>query len=568
MQLSQHKKTWIIDLLFLAIGIALFFSFFLGSIPLGVPDEARYAEIPREMLVLHDYITPHLNFVKYFEKPALFYWLQAGSIKVFGLSEWAIRLPNALMALLGCLIIYAASRILFDRRTGLLASIILATNILYFGMAHIVTLDMTFSVLVSASLLSFLIASQIENNKRWFCYSGYIFAALAMLTKGLVGIIFPGFIIFAWLLVLNQWRLLKEYYLPSGIILFLIIALPWHILVQLKNPEFFHFYFIDQHFLRYLTNSAGRHKPFWFFIPVLIGGFLPWVTFLMQAVNFHFPKTTLSIKQRQVYTFLLLWPSLIFIFFSCSNSKLVTYLLPIFPALAILVAHYLSATWQECKHQRGIKYGYIALPILIGLLGIAVTIAMAKNVLQLDTQQIIPYFLGIIFVWLGGTLFAVKNLFHNQPKKAFSYLAGSTAVALVLILSQHAAINLGSIKPFAQTLKPILKPNDVIACYEVYYQDLPYYLQRKVTVVDWRGELDFGMQHQDSSTWMINSQQFWQQWQTTKRIYVVMELANYKTLQTAASHPLYLIAQTADDVLLTNQPLPTPAYNAHENRAQ
>ena len=569
MRIFKQNNTWLIDLCLLTLLIALFFSFFLGSIPLGVPDEGRYAEIPREMLALHDYLTPHLNGVKYFEKPVFFYWLQVGAIKLLGFSEWSVRLPNALLALFGCLITYTASRILFDRRTGWLASIILATNVLYFGMAHIITLDMTFSVLLSASLLSFLIATQANaNHKRGFCYSGYLFAALATLTKGLVGFIFPGLIIFVWLLALNQWRLLKEFYLPSGALIFLIITAPWHILVQLQNPEFFHFYFIDQHFLRYFTKEAGRYKPAWFFIPVLIGGFLPWITLLPQAVWQHFPKKSLAAKQRQIYAFLLLWPSLIFIFFSLSDSKLIPYLLPIFPALAILVGHYLASHWENASRLRGLKYAYISMPILVGLIG---AIAIMGSVTTLFKQHLLattPYFSLLTFIWLGGTLLALRSFQQNKPTATFSWIVGSTALALIIILSQRAAINLGSVKPLAQMVKPLLKADTEIACYENYYQDLPYYLQRQVTVVDWRGELSFGMQHQATQRWMIQGQQFWQTWQSDKRVFVLMHLKAYQKLQKNNAYRFYEIARTANDILLTNHPLPASAYNVRENRAQ
>ncbi len=553
-------KTWLIDLCLITLLMILLLSWFLGSIPLGVPDEARYAEIPREMIALHDYITPHLNNIKYFEKPVLFYWLQAGAIKLFGLSEGAIRLTNALFGLFGCLMVYSAGRLLFDRRTGWLASLILATSVLYFGMAHIVTLDMTFSVLLSTSLLSFLIASQASTGKRWFCYSGYIFAALATLTKGLAGIIFPGFIIFVWLLLLNQWRLLKVFNLPTGIIIFLIIALPWHILVQLQNPEFFHFYFIEQHFLRYLTHDAGRYQPIWFFIPVLIGGFLPWITLLPQALRHHWPRKDLKINQRQIYSFLLLWPALIFIFFSFSDSKLVTYLLPIFPALALLTGHYIADAWQTQSTTRGLKYGFIAMPVLIGLLGMGGIIAIKTIVFTLNAAQLLPYLIEVGVIWTGGAALGGSLICNKHFKQGFSCVAGSTALALIILLSQHNMINLGSIKPLAQKLKPYLTADTSIACYQNYYQDLPYYLERRIMIVDVRGELDFGMRHQNMRGWAMQPAQFWQQWQSGKRLFVVMQLNTFADLKRTTTYPFYSIAKTATDILLTNQPLPS-AYN-------
>ena len=219
-QAKSNKGSWCFDLILLAVGIGLIFSLFLGTRPLSVPDEGRYAEIPREMLVVDDFVTPHLNGIKYFEKPPLFYWLQAGAIKVLNpwitqaeyalnrsktnhyfaapISEWTVRLPNAIVALLGCLLVYAAGRALFERRAGLLSAVILASSLLYFALARMVTLDMTLSVCLSGSLLAFLVASSQSPSlkRRFLFYSAYMLAGLAQYSlKGLIGIIFPTIVL-------------------------------------------------------------------------------------------------------------------------------------------------------------------------------------------------------------------------------------------------------------------------------------------------------------------------------------------------------------------------------------
>jgi 4-amino-4-deoxy-L-arabinose transferase-like glycosyltransferase len=487
--ISEKTQSWLMDFILLTLGIILLYGLFLGSYPLSVPDEARYAEIPREMLANHNFITPYLNGVKYFEKPALFYWLQAGALQLFGLQEWATRLVNVSMALLGCLLTYSGGRLLFDRRSGLLASIILATSALYFGMAHIITLDMTFSVLLSACLLFFLLAVKNPGEKppRIFCYSAYVMAALAMLTKGLAGIVLPGVVIGAWILLLNEWRLLKNIYLPSGMLIFLTLVLPWHFLVQQQNPEFFHFYFIEQHFLRYLTTYAKRYQPVWFFVPILLAGLLPWTAFLPQAIKYHWPLHWATRQQQRIGLFLLLWAALIFLFFSFSDSKLIPYILPLFPPLALLVGHYLSAGWQ------------------------------------------------------GG--------------RQFSFIASGAIIFYLILASQYHRIDMGSIKPLAQIVKPLLKPGSEIACYKKYYQDLPYYLRQQVTVVDWSGELAFGMQHQDTSAWMIDSKKFWRQWQSDKLVFMIIDQKKYQGLQRTTHYSFQVLAKTKKDLLVTNHAL-------------
>lgn len=287
--MRHTHKTWLTDILLLCLLIGGLFSFMLGSRPLNVPDEARYSEIPREMLASHDFVTPHINGVKYFEKPPLIYWLQAASLKTFGLNEWSIRGTDALLALLGCLGTYFAARKLYDRKTGLFAAITLSTSLLYFVLARVITLDMSVSVFISFALFSFILR---------YYYWVYIFAALAVLAKGLIGIIFPGSIILLWLIYTGHWKILRECKLISGTLIFLAITLPWHILVQIKNPEFFNYYFITQQFSRYLTMSAGRYEPIWYFVPMLLLGLFPWTGFLWGA------KQVFNKKRSQRFIFI------------------------------------------------------------------------------------------------------------------------------------------------------------------------------------------------------------------------------------------------------------------------
>lgn len=554
------------------MGIALAFSVFLGTRPLSVPDEGRYAEIPREMLILHDFVTPHLNGIKYFEKPPLFYWLQAGAIKVFNprivqveralnkskrneylapISEWTVRLPNAIVALLGCLIVYASGRILFERRAGLLSSIILASSLLYFALARMVTLDMTLSVCLSGSLLAFLVATNQSSSlgRRFLFYSAYLFAGLAVLTKGLVGIVFPTMIIGLWILLSNQWRLLKQCYLLSGILLFLLIVLPWHILVQARNPEFFQFYFIDQQFLRYSTLIAQRYQPDWFFIPIFIAGFLPWICFLPQAIVSHFPRSWQQFREKNNYIFLLLWVGIIFIFFSFSHSKLIPYILPIFPALALLTGHYLSTYWQR---NSDIKWGYIAVPLVWLGLGTIGILYIANDASILLSQTAILFLITGYSVFLLNSIMASCFIMRKKSKIAFATLAIGSVISFLIVSMSIPKLDTRSIKPLVVVLQPLLKPGDKIVAYYDYYQDLPFYLNQRVFAVNVGGELTFGMQHQDTHAWMLKDANFWPIWNSRGQVYMVTNKEIYQQFKQSKKPGIYLLAQTDQDVLLSN----------------
>lgn len=573
-QAKPSKGSWSFDLILLTAGIALVFSLFLGTRPLSVPDEGRYAEIPREMLVLHDFVTPHLNEIKYFEKPPLFYWLQAGAIKALNpliiktenivtkpkenhylapISEWTVRLPNAIIAVLGCLLVYAAGRILFERRAGLLSAIILASSLLYFALARMVTLDMTLSMCLSGSLLAFLVASNQSPGlgRRFLFYSAYIFAGLAVLTKGLIGIIFPIMIIGLWILLLNQWRLLKECYLPSGIFLFLLIVLPWHVLVQVRNPEFFQFYFLDQQILRYSTLIAQRYQPDWFFIPIFIAGFLPWVCFFPQAIMSHFPRNLQQFKEKKNYIFILLWIGIIFLFFSFSHSKLIPYILPIFPGLALLTGHYLSIYWQQFN---AIKWGYIAVPLVWLGLGV-VGILCLVNDPSITLSQIAKNFLITGYgVFLLNSIMVSCFIMYKKSKMAFITLAIGSVLSFLIVSISIPQLDTRSIKPLVTILKPLLKPKTKVFAYDDYYQDLPFYLNQRVFAVNVSGELSFGMQHQNTHAWMLNDANFWPIWNNREQVYMITNKEIYQRFKQSKTPAIFLLAQTEQDVLLSNHP--------------
>ncbi|MCZ6913122.1 MAG: glycosyltransferase family 39 protein [Rickettsia endosymbiont of Ixodes persulcatus] len=572
----QYKQgAWSFDLLVLTVLISLLFGLFLGSRPLSTPDEARYSEIPREMLARHDFVTPHLNGIKYFEKPPLVYWIQVASIKLFhpslgtavnpakaskldkafstkSISEWVVRIPNALLALLGCLFLYAAGRLLFDRKTGILSAVILATSFLYFALARMVTLDMSLSVFLSSSLLAFLVAVNSPRGlkRRYLCYAAYSFSALAVLTKGLVGIVFPVMIVGLWILLTHQWRLLKQIYLPTGILLFLLIVLPWHVLVQLRNSEFFQFYFIDQQFLRYSTLIAQRYKPDWFFIPILFAGFLPWVVFLFQAIAVNFPKTRQQIREKSNHVFLFLWIGIIFSFFSLSHSKLIPYILPIFPAIALLTGNYLST--QESR--LGIKWGVALLPFIWLALGGLVILWRVVDPLADLPKAGIPFLIGGYSVFLLGSLVTAFFYWQHRLKNAFVSLAMGSAISFIIVSTGIPHVDTRSVKPLAKTLKLLLRPQDKVFSYNNYYQDLPFYLNQCVMTVNVAGELSFGMQHQDTKSWMFSAARFWPLWYSQQRIFMVTDKVLYQSLK-KNKKSIYFIDSTLHDVLLSNHPV-------------
>lgn len=582
--IKSPSSYWWRDIFTLVLVFSILYGLFLGSRPLMAPDEGRYAEIPREMVVNENYITPHLNGIKYFEKPPLFYWIEREAIQLFDTSEWALRVAPLLIGVLGLLMVYFSTRTFFGRRTGLLASYLLGGSLLYFTMAHFISPDLTLTVLLSGSLLAFMLGihAPYGHSRTRYMWAMYALAALATLTKGLIGFVFPGAIIFVWLCVMNNWRDLKTYCLPSGLLLFLLIALPWHILVQLKNPEFFQFYVVDQHVMRYLTDYAQREQPIWFF-PVFVAlGFFPGTLYLLfsllpckksshssyQTILNNAPSTKsqeiirecakkknwrmmwANRQQHKEMIFLILWALVILLFFTFSHSLLISYVLPMLPPLAIITAYQLDKIW-DYKHPRVMNFCFTAFL----LIGVATSIIGALLVPPVDFMGISHIFWYISLALLAAAVIVAAVIYWLRGFKAgFITLFIGLSACMISINLSYATIDQRSVKPLAKALMPLLQPNTEVAIFRNYFQDLPVYIKRRVMLVNFQGELAFGMEHADTSAWVIaDENSFWKRWEGLPRMFMVMSLQDYNDFK--AAHPtLYPVAQTPQNILVTNQP--------------
>lgn len=567
MDLSHHERiydqdprnrtglSWT-DILLIAALAGVLFSFMLGNRALSVPDEARYSEIPREMVATGDYLTPRLNGVKYFEKPVLFYWLQAISIRLFGLDEFTLRLWPALFALFGCLAVALAGARLFGRLSGLLAAAVLATSPLYFALGHAIILDMPVTVLLTIALLSFLIGvhEPLGVRQRLYFWSFYTFSALAVLTKGLIGILIPGMVIGAWMLLMQEWRMLRTMYLPSGAALFLLIAAPWHILVGRANPEFFHFYFVQEHVLRYLTTMHGRYQPAWFFIPVVLLGLFPWSAFLVQAIRHNLPSTWKERYEQRDAVFLMLWAGIAFLFFSASGSKLVPYILPIFPPVALLIGRYYAAGWE--RQDAAAPNAHPGYRVLL-IAAVVLSAALLRSSFFLPASVRIEELLGgwriaMALTLLLGAIAPWALASSQKNRHAFIVLAVVSAILLTEVNAAAPRVETKSVKDLSVALKTLLKPEDEVAVFQNYYQDLPVYLGRRVTVVDWKGELDFGRTVEDTGQWMIDSGKFWERWNGPATMYMVTDIKTYETLLKDHRQTLFPVAQDGKNIIVSS----------------
>jgi 4-amino-4-deoxy-L-arabinose transferase-like glycosyltransferase len=327
------------QLLAVVVVAACLFFIGLGRLPLMEPDEGRNAEVAREMLSLDDWITPHYDTLPYLDKPAVFFWLVAGSFRVLGLSETAARLPSALAALGTVLLTWLLGRRMFGERSAWLAGIIFATSPLVVVFARVVIFDMTLAFLVTLTLTAFWFSSTAGRPRRDLDCLMFAAAGLATITKGPVGFILPLLTVLVYAALQRSWGAMRRLAWPPGLLLFLAVALPWFITVSLRNPGFPRYAFWDESVLRFTTAHAHRGGGVLYYVPVFLVGFLPWsFPLLFASVNRIRGWKRLREPAAAPQAFLLAWASITFVFFSISHSKLPAYFLPAMPALALLLA--------------------------------------------------------------------------------------------------------------------------------------------------------------------------------------------------------------------------------------
>lgn len=326
-----------------AIAACLFF-IGLGRLPLLEPDEGRNAEVAREMLALHDWITPHYDTLPYLDKPAVFFWLVAGSFRLLGLSEMAARLPSALAALGTVLLTWLLGRRMFDERCAWLAGVIFATSPLVMVFARVVIFDMPLTFLVTLTLTAFWLSRAADRPRRDLDCLMFAAAGLATITKGPVGFILPLLTILVYAALQRKFSEMRRLAWPPGILLFLAVSLPWFIAVSVRNPDFPRYAFWNESLLRFTTGHAHRGGSFFYYVPVFLAGFLPWsFPLLFAGINHIRGWKRLREPCAAPRAFLLAWALVTFVFFSISQSKLPAYFLPAIPALALL----LSEIWSR-----------------------------------------------------------------------------------------------------------------------------------------------------------------------------------------------------------------------------
>lgn len=522
-------------------------------------DEGRYAEIAREMLASGDWITTRYNGLLYFEKPPLQIWMTALAFKFFGIGEWQARLWVATVGAAGVLVTWLAARRWFGVRAGWLSALVLLAAPGWNLAAHFNSLDMGVSGALAFVLAGVLMAQHpaaTPAERRNWMLAAWAAMAVAVLTKGLIGIALPGLVLVVYSLVARDLALWKRLHIVPGALLFLAIAAPWFVLVSQRNPAFLQFFFVHEHFQRFLTTTHHRTGPPWYFVPILLGGFLPWLGLGWRMVTQKGAERREAVGALRPRLLLATWAVTIFVFFSLSSSKLPGYVLPVFPALAVLAALAL-----ERIDLRAWKRSLIGAAAFLALLfGAAVLMNSPWDDAAGKAQfsAYVPWLLAACGVGLAGVALAwfasVRRLGLGIAVYALAMFVAATVLLRGHEVFGRASSGFDLVAPIEAAMAGRALP---IYAVRLLDHTLPFYLRRTTVMVEAPDELEFGV-GQEPAKWLPTVAAFEARWRSGTPALALMARDTHANLR-AANLPMVTIAEDARRVVVANFEAPPAA---------
>ena len=465
--------------LYLSFLALLLFLTGLGSRDFWAPVEPRYAEIARVMFTKGEWLVPTINGDLYTDKPILYFWLVLLASKLVGsVNEWTVRLPAALSGVGFVLTTYVIGRDFFNPRTGFIAAAVVATSFRVIWEARWAHVDMIFGLFFVLSIY-FVARSLLRQGRPNEILWAYFFMALATLAKGLIGVVLPALLLVSFMVVRRDWRLLTDAKLPLGIAIFLLVVAPWFYLVtRATGGKWLTDFLYIHHFQRY-TAGAGHRQPFYYYFTTLPVDFLPWTIFAISALSAY--RLDRSIKDRPASLFLVLWFSVVFLFFTLSDTKRDLYLLPLLPTLALSVAKYLDnladGRLPPSILYRGITQLFFGLFAVVGL-----AMPIAAWFVRQDALWIS---LPAALVMAVGGISAAFYVRQRQPLKvvtATTLMMTFTVVCASMWILPYLE-QFKSRRPFSLTINQIVQPSAPLYIYADTMNDFNYYTGREIIPV-------------------------------------------------------------------------------------
>ena len=549
---ATRPPVWVLLLL---VAVALVWFGTLEARHLLRSDEGRYAEIAREMAATGDWVTIRYQGLKYFEKPPLHLWLTALAYELFGVGDWQSRLWVASSGALGVVLTALAAQRWFGG--GLLAAFVLIAAPTWNIGSHFNSLDMGVSAALAGVLAALLLAQHPANTgkvRRNWMWAAWAAMGLGVLTKGLIGIVLPGLALVAYTLLARDWALWRRLCLVSGSAVFLAITAPWFLLVSQRNPEFGQFFFIHEHWERYTSGVHQRGAPAWYFVPQLMAGFAPWLG-LLPGMGRALRAESKAHREPafRPLLFCAVWALAIFAFFSASGSKLPGYILPVFPALAVLGAAALQGLDDRAWRRQLLVMLAVASALLLASPLVGRTGA-GEAVLR-DYGRWLSAGCALAGAALLGALWLLQRRGLRLP--SFVLAACGCFGATTLGLLGHETLGRpASGADLLPAIQAVLRPDMPVYSVKLLDHTLPYYLRRTVVMVEEADELAFGTR-QEPQKWLPSVAAFSRAWTAGPPALAMMSPTTFAGLQ-AQGLPMTPVAQDERRVVVANFPKPQP----------
>jgi 4-amino-4-deoxy-L-arabinose transferase-like glycosyltransferase len=554
---------------------------YVGSagIPALLDDaDSLFAEVAREMNARHDWITPYANTIRFLEKPPIFYWLMSISYAVFGsATAFTARLPTALAVTALVFVTYRIGTLVFGQRAGFFSGLALAMSAGTFLFTRIVLPEPILTVWLALFVYSFLLWERAERKAVPLLWM-YVCASLAVLTKGLIGAVFPAAIVLMTLLLTRTLNDVRRLISGKGILVFLLIATPWHVLAGLRNPGFFWFYFINEHVLRFV---GGRYPmdygtvplaPFWLLHVVWL---FPWSIYLVGLCRPARFREALAEHGRGLML-LVVWAVTIVLFFSLGTSRLEYYTVPAFPALALLAGMECDDCWARGRRGPGVVLAIAggAIGIVLILIAASVTAGATGAFLALkDNPQMYVFYLGHLFDLTPESLLALRvplllaglslgialPLHHRlvQPEAKGAVLAAGMALFFVAadVAFLIFAPRLTS-RPLAEEIARRSAEAPVVIDGEFEEgSSIAFYTRRPVLIHNGRSSnLEYGSYYPDAPALFIDGAQLKRLWDEPARLFLLTFASKQARLQAMIPHSRYVLATYGDKLLISNFP--------------
>jgi 4-amino-4-deoxy-L-arabinose transferase-like glycosyltransferase len=528
------------------------------------PDEGRYGEIAREMAASGDWVTPRLNGLKYFEKPPFQYWVTAAAYRAFGVHAWAARLWPTLAGLLAVIAIGCAGFALGGAALGAFAGLALAGTVMHAMLSQAATLDSGLSFFLALAFSGFVIAQRPAASPgacRAWMWVAWAALAGATLSKGPIGVVLPGGALVAYTAITRDYALWRRLHPVSGLALYLALTAPWFIAVSHANDEFAHFFFVHEHFQRFLTDQHGRAGPWYYFVPFLIAGSLPWFPLLAYGARRAWRDGASAEPGFSWQRFALVWAAFVFLFFGASGSKLAPYILPMFAPLA-LVAGWLTLTLEQRPLFRLAVLGAVAIGVvaLVVLAGYDPIVARLGGGQPAEIMHAYAAWVKAALVVATAGAIAATIAFRRAADGTTARFWGVAALALSALGAVHLAVAGFDVFSVTRSTSAILRAAQASApftpgapFYQVamYDQTTPFYLGRTTTLVAYRDELALGIDAEPDK--QIPTVAAWlAQWRAQAQGYAMMPPVVYEWLA-AEGVPMRVLARDARRVVVSRQ---------------